>query len=74
MYVVPARAPARAWRARCCGRSRTPRASAATRFVRLDTGPLQQRAPWRSTPSEGYTEIGNFNANPIAAYWGEKRL
>jgi hypothetical protein len=24
--------------------------------------------------SAGYTEIGNFNANPIAAYWGEKRL
>jgi hypothetical protein len=24
--------------------------------------------------AEGYTEIANFNANPIAAYWGEKKL
>jgi GNAT superfamily N-acetyltransferase len=42
-------------------------------FVRLDTGPLQQGA-MHLYATEGYTEIGNFNANPIAAYWGEKRL
>ena len=42
-------------------------------FVRLDTGPLQ-RGAMDLYASEGYTEIGNFNANPIAAYWGEKRL
>lgn len=42
-------------------------------FVRLDTGPLQ-RGAMALYASEGYTEIGNFNANPIAAYWGEKRL
>ena len=42
-------------------------------FVRLDTGPLQQGA-MTLYASEGYTEIGNFNANPIAAYWGEKQL
>ena len=42
-------------------------------FVRLDTGPLQQGA-MTLYASEGYTEIGNFNANPIAAYWGEKAL
>jgi hypothetical protein len=41
--------------------------------VRLDTGPLQQGA-MTLYAAEGYTEIGNFNANPIAAYWGEKRL
>ena len=42
-------------------------------FVRLDTGPLQ-RGAMALYASEGYTEIANFNANPIAAYWGEKRL
>ena len=42
-------------------------------FVRLDTGPLQQHAV-ALYASAGYTAIGNFNANPIAAYWGEKRL
>jgi hypothetical protein len=24
--------------------------------------------------SAGYGPIGNFNANPVASYWGEKRL
>jgi len=42
-------------------------------FVRLDTGPLQQGA-MTLYAAEGYTEIANFNANPIAAYWGEKKL
>jgi GNAT superfamily N-acetyltransferase len=42
-------------------------------FVRLDTGSLQPGA-MALYASEGYSEIGNFNANPIAAYWGEKRL
>ena len=39
----------------------------------LTNGPLQQGA-MTLYAAEGYTEIGNFNANPIAAYWGEKRL
>jgi GNAT superfamily N-acetyltransferase len=42
-------------------------------FARLDTGPRQEHA-MALYASAGYTEIGNFNANPIAAYWGEKRL
>jgi GNAT superfamily N-acetyltransferase len=42
-------------------------------FVRLDTGPRQQHA-MALYASAGYTEIANFNANPIAAYWGEKKL
>jgi GNAT superfamily N-acetyltransferase len=42
-------------------------------FVRLDTGPLQRHA-MALYASAGYTEIGNFNANPIASYWGEKAL
>lgn len=41
--------------------------------VRLDTGPLQ-RGAMALYADEGYAEIGNFNANPIAAYWGEKQL
>ena len=43
------------------------------RVVRLDTGPRQQHA-MALYASAGYTAIGNFNANPIAAYWGEKQL
>jgi len=42
-------------------------------LVRLDTGPLQEGA-MALYAAEGYIEIGNFNGNPIAAYWGEKRL
>jgi GNAT superfamily N-acetyltransferase len=41
--------------------------------VRLDTGPLQAHAQ-AIYESEGYRAIGNFNDNPVAAYWGEKRL
>ena len=42
-------------------------------FVRLDTGPLQ-RGAMALYADEGYAEIANFNANPIASYWGEKQL
>jgi len=41
--------------------------------VRLDTGALQPLAQ-ALYESAGYRAIGNFNANPVAAYWGEKRL
>jgi GNAT superfamily N-acetyltransferase len=41
--------------------------------ARLDTGPKQLGAR-RLYESEGYAEIGNFNANPVASFWGEKRL
>jgi GNAT superfamily N-acetyltransferase len=43
------------------------------RVARLDTGPRQASAR-RLYESAGYAEIGNFNANPIASFWGEKRL
>jgi GNAT superfamily N-acetyltransferase len=43
------------------------------RIVRLDTGPLQPHA-MALYASAGYTQIDNFNANPVAAYWGEKAL
>ena len=41
--------------------------------ARLDTGPKQPHAE-RLYRAAGYTEIGNFNDNPEASYWGEKRL
>jgi GNAT superfamily N-acetyltransferase len=41
--------------------------------VRLDTGPHQPHAQ-AMYESAGYAPIGNFNANPVASYWGEKRL
>ena len=41
--------------------------------ARLDTGPHQPHAE-RMYRAAGYADIGNFNANPFASYWGEKRL
>lgn len=41
--------------------------------VRLDTGPRQPSAE-RMYREAGYAEIANFNANPIASFFGEKRL
>jgi GNAT superfamily N-acetyltransferase len=41
--------------------------------ARLDTGPLQPHAQ-RMYEAAGYRPIGNFNANPVASFWGEKRL
>lgn len=42
-------------------------------IARLDTGPRQPHAR-ALFESEGYTAIENFNANPIAVFWGEKAL
>jgi GNAT superfamily N-acetyltransferase len=42
-------------------------------IARLDTGPRQPHAE-RMYRAAGYTDTGNFNANPFASYWGEKRL
>lgn len=41
--------------------------------ARLDTGPRQPHAQ-RLYESTGYAPIENFNANPVATYFGEKRL
>lgn len=41
--------------------------------ARLDTGPKQQGAR-HLYESAGYREIENFNANPVATFFGEKRL
>ena len=43
------------------------------RVARLDTGPLQPHARGLYE-SEGYVSIGNFNANPVATFFGEKQL
>lgn len=43
------------------------------RKVRLDTGPRQPRAE-RMYRLAGYRPIGNFNANPVASFFGEKPL
>jgi GNAT superfamily N-acetyltransferase len=42
-------------------------------LVRLDTGPRQPHAQ-HLYESEGYVSIANFNANPVATFFGEKRL
>ena len=41
--------------------------------VRLDTGPRQRRAQ-RMYERAGYAAIANFNGNPVATFFGEKRL
>jgi GNAT superfamily N-acetyltransferase len=41
--------------------------------LRLDTGPRQPDAE-RMYRRAGYRPIGNFNANPIASFFGEKLL
>jgi GNAT superfamily N-acetyltransferase len=72
MYVVPAA------RRRGLARALLGALEAAARalgynVVRLDTGPRQPHAQALYEAS-GYVPIGNFNANPLAAFWGEKRL
>ena len=41
--------------------------------ARLDTGPRQPRAR-RMYERAGYGPIENFNGNPVASFFGEKRL
>ena len=41
--------------------------------VRLDTGPKQPHAE-RMYRAAGYAPIPDYNANPFASFWGEKRL
>src|ERR1700722_7442769 len=43
------------------------------KIARLDTGPKQPAAQ-HLYESTGYTSIPNFNANPVATYFGEKLL
>ncbi len=43
------------------------------RLARLDTGPRQPRAR-ALYESRGYRAVANFNANPVADFFGEKPL
>jgi GNAT superfamily N-acetyltransferase len=72
MYVIP--------EARGRGVARTLLAALETRarelgytIARLDTGPKQPGAQ-HLYESAGYISIPNFNANPVATYFGEREL
>jgi GNAT superfamily N-acetyltransferase len=41
--------------------------------ARLDTGPEAGSRPG-AVRSEGYEAVEDFNGNPVAVFWGEKRL
>jgi GNAT superfamily N-acetyltransferase len=41
--------------------------------ARLDTGPKQVGARGLYE-SEGYTQVDDFNGNPVASFWGQKTL
>jgi GNAT superfamily N-acetyltransferase len=72
MYVVPTarrRGAARALLVALEGAAR----DLGYATVRLDTGPRQPHAKALYAAS-GYVEVGDYNDNPYAAYWGEKRL
>ncbi len=72
MYVAPR------WRGRGAARALLGALEARARdlgyaVARLDTGPRQHGARGLYE-SAGYVEVENFNANPVASFWGEKRL
>ena len=73
MYVVPdARRPRRRARAAARARGRRPRARLRVRAPRHRAAAARRQDALRV--ARATREIGNFNANPIAAYWGEKAL
>jgi GNAT superfamily N-acetyltransferase len=72
MYVVPE------WRGRGVARALLHELEDTARrmgypIARLDTGPKQGNAEGLYR-AEGYAEVPDFNGNPVAVYWGEKRL
>ncbi len=72
MYVVPRLRGRRVARALLHELEATAR-RLGYEIVRLDTGP-RQRSARGLFASEGYTEIEDFNDNPVAVFWGEKPL
>ena len=72
MYVVPA-ARRRGFARALLGALEDAARDLGYDVVRLDTGPRQPHAQ-AMYEAAGYRSIGNFNANPVASYWGEKRL
>jgi GNAT superfamily N-acetyltransferase len=72
MYVVPAarrRGVARA----LLGALESTARELGYSVVRLDTGARQSHAKALYAAS-GFVEVDDYNDNPYAAYWGEKRL
>jgi hypothetical protein len=61
-----------AWRGRSCGHSRMPPEA----WVIASRGwtPARYSHTRGLYESEGYAAIGNFNGNPVATFFGEKRL
>jgi len=72
MYVVP-KARGRGVARELLGALEDEARSLGYELARLDTGPKQPHAE-RMYRAAGYAEVGNFNANPFASFWGEKRL
>jgi GNAT superfamily N-acetyltransferase len=72
MYVVPAARRQGAARA-LLGALEDAARELGYAVVRLDTGARQPHAKALYAAS-GYVEVGDYNGNPYAAYWGEKRL
>jgi GNAT superfamily N-acetyltransferase len=72
MYVVPAARRRGAARALLTALESTAR-DLGYSIVRLDTGAKQPHAKALYAAS-GFVEVGDYNDNPYAAYWGEKRL
>ena len=64
---------ARAWPACCSSALEDEARRLGYAIARLDTGPRQPHAQ-RMYERAGYRPIDNFNANPFASFWGEKRL
>jgi GNAT superfamily N-acetyltransferase len=72
MYVVPAARGRGVARALLAALEDAARALGYSR-ARLDTGPRQPHAE-RMYRESGYRPIANFNANPVASFFGEKAL
>jgi GNAT superfamily N-acetyltransferase len=72
MYVVPT-ARRQGLARRLLGALEAAARERGYRIVRLDTGPRQPHAKALYTAT-GYVEVADYNDNPYAAYWGEKRL
>ena len=72
MYVVPQRRGGGAGRVLLAGLEQRAR-ELGFHTARLDTGD-QQPSAQHIYESSGYREIANFNANPVATFFGEKRL
>ena len=72
IYVAPTPA-APASRARFLRRLEEAARDAGYQLVRLDTG-AKQPASVALFSSSGYEPIADYNGNPVAAYWFEKRL